>query len=98
MAFFRKRGYYVIRSAQSKGLIDFVALGMHQVAFLVQCKRSGKISGKELEELGTLSKRTAQDVLVMGSPKRKMELWIVDWEDNTKIPYKSEYVLDLTGK
>ncbi len=43
-------GYYVIRSAGSKGIADLVAIG-DTVAAFVQCKRSGAISAKEWNAL-----------------------------------------------
>ncbi len=43
-------GYYVIRSAGSKGIADLVALGK-SIKVLVQCKRSGAISAEEWNAL-----------------------------------------------
>lgn len=46
----RKRGYYVIRSAGSKGKIDLVALIDGDV-LLIQCKRDGRLPPAERKEL-----------------------------------------------
>lgn len=43
---FKSKGYLVIRSAQSKGIADLVALRDGN-AILIQCKRGGAISGEE---------------------------------------------------
>ncbi len=51
-----KNGYYVVRSAQSKGLIDLVALKMGKV-LIVQCKRGGLLDKGEWDELFSLARR-----------------------------------------
>jgi len=43
-------GYYVVRSAQSKGLIDLVALKKGEV-LIVQCKRGGILDKEEWDSL-----------------------------------------------
>ncbi len=59
-AFFRKLGYYVIRSYGSKGLFDLIAVPPRDEAtqnkypirpFLIQCKNHGVLPKKELDNL-----------------------------------------------
>ena len=65
-----KQGYYVIRSAGSKGLIDLVAIRWNQVK-LIQVKSRG-ISKAELE--------TFMDLKVPGNVHK--EIWL--WDVNTR--------------
>ena len=51
---FQAAGYFVVRAAQSKGLVDLVALSKARTV-LIQCKRSGKISGEEWDQLFNLA-------------------------------------------
>ena len=46
-----RRGYFVMRSAASKGKIDLLAVGKHRPALFVQCKRMGQISSGEWNEV-----------------------------------------------
>jgi len=50
----RRRGYFVIRSYASKGLVDEVAVG-HGRALFVQCKRRGVLGSREHNELYELA-------------------------------------------
>lgn len=49
-------GYYVIRAAASKGIVDLIALKPHQT-LMVQCKRSGALPPSEWNELFGLAER-----------------------------------------
>lgn len=49
----KESGYYVVRSAQSKGLIDLVAMKMGRV-LIVQCKRGGLLDKGEWDALFSL--------------------------------------------
>ena len=55
--YFEKKGYYVVRSAGSKGQIDLVAIPTLNSSIrasdvlLIQCKHGAKISKKERDEL-----------------------------------------------
>jgi Holliday junction resolvase len=51
----RRRGYFVIRSYGSKGLVDEVAVGRQGVLF-VQAKRLGSISSREWNALYELAR------------------------------------------
>lgn len=52
----REHGYFVVRSAQSKGEADLVALASGSI-LLVQCKRGGSIPKSEQESLFALAQR-----------------------------------------
>jgi len=56
-----KKGYFVIRSGGSKGVADLVAMKGKDV-LLIQCKRDGKLSREEWNDLVTAS------VKVEGTP------------------------------
>lgn len=51
-----RAGYYVVRSAQSKGLVDLVALSKGRV-LLVQCKRGGLLDKDEWDALFALGEK-----------------------------------------
>lgn len=59
----RKHGYFVVRSAQSKGEADLVALASGSV-LLVQCKRGGSIPKSERDELFQLAQRIGADAIL----------------------------------
>lgn len=59
----RKHGYFVVRSAQSKGEADLVALASGSV-LLVQCKRGGSIPKSEQEELFALAQRIGAEAIL----------------------------------
>jgi Holliday junction resolvase len=54
---FRKLGYFVMRSPQSKTIVDLIVLG-HDTVLLVQCKTSGVISPDDWNELFFLARDT----------------------------------------
>ena len=47
---FEKSGYFVFRSAQSRGVADLIAFKRDEVVF-IQCKRGGGINKSETDEL-----------------------------------------------
>lgn len=49
--YFETQGYFVVRSAGSKGIADLIAISPDGTVSLVQCKLYGTISVKEYEEL-----------------------------------------------
>lgn len=59
----RKHGYFVIRSAQSKGEADLVAIAPGSI-LLVQCKRGGTIPKEERESLFTLAQRIGVEAIL----------------------------------
>ena len=50
-----ERGFYVVRSAGSHGIVDLVAIGKEQVN-LVQCKSDGRISPADRDCLSSLTR------------------------------------------
>jgi len=73
----RKNGYFVVRSAQSKGAADLVALA-RGVVILVQCKRGGSIPAAEKEHLLALAERIgAQAVLADRATGRGVNLQLL---------------------
>lgn len=91
MNFFRKEGYYCIRSAGSKGIIDFVALGNNKRVYLIQCKRDGQISKAERIMLGRLVVMTSAIVLLIGSPSKKLRFWTIDY-DGSRVEIQRESI------
>lgn len=71
--YLRGLGFWVIRSAGSKGEADLVALGLNKpkgiIVLLVQCKRSEVISRNEMKKLYDLARATG-GVPVLASDKR----------------------------
>lgn len=59
----RKHGYFVVRSAQSKGEADLVALALGST-LLVQCKRGGSISKEERTTLYRLAQRLGAEAII----------------------------------
>jgi len=55
--YFERDGFFVIRSAGSRGLVDLAVFGPSGQAIFIQCKRRGKLSNHEWRELETLGKR-----------------------------------------
>jgi len=54
--FLEDLGYYVVRSAGSKGKVDLVAFNLAQTWF-IQCKLTGKITAAETKALKSLAKK-----------------------------------------
>ena len=74
---FRKRGYRVWRSPQSRGPADLIALKALEPPTLIQCKLSGKLLRKERAELVSLATELrARALLVWRGPSPKYELII----------------------
>ena len=70
----RAAGYFVVRAAQSKGLVDLAAFRHGRVLF-VQCKRSGMIDREEWNALFDLAtEHKAVPVLAEGRGVRWWEL------------------------
>ena len=59
----RNHGYFVVRSAQSKGEADLVALASGSV-LLIQCKRGGSIPKSEQESLFALAQRIGAEAIL----------------------------------
>lgn len=71
------QGYFVIRSAGSKGPVDLVAVSAYETV-LVQCKRGGRISQPEVDALASLKRRLNVKVAVVSLDGRKIKaeyLW-----------------------
>lgn len=66
-------GYFVVRSAGSKGPVDLVAFG-HDGIFFIQCKLTGKISAAEQKKLDDLA-LTHQVFGFVATPDNYKELW-----------------------
>lgn len=72
--YYRKQGYFVLRSAQSKGPADLVALKKNEILF-IQCKLGGWINKKEKEKLILLAKSVGAIPILATRPKfRKLEI------------------------
>lgn len=69
---FTKLGYYVIKSAGSKGIIDLACLSRHG-NLLVQCRVNGNLSKDEELELIKLGAETGCRVLLAYREGRTME-------------------------
>ena len=67
------KGYFVVRSAGSKGPVDLVAIGTGAEVIFIQCK-IGKISQKELTALGELADVYGVDHVV-ATPQNFQEIW-----------------------
>lgn len=65
-------GYYVIRSAGSKGLVDLVALKPHEI-LLVQAKRGGVLPPLEWNALYHLSQNLNAIPLMAQEPENRGE-------------------------
>jgi len=68
----RDLGFFVVRSAQSKGPVDLVAI-RKDVTWLVQCKRDLRIGPDEWNTLWEIAVRTGSVAIVAGIVKRKVE-------------------------
>jgi Holliday junction resolvase len=66
-------GYFVVRSAGSKGLVDLVAFGPEGVYF-IQCKLTGKIKPSDLTDLGDLAMLYGAKP-IMATPQNFKEIW-----------------------
>lgn len=63
-------GYYVMKSGGSKGPADIIAIDTTGTAFLIQCKKDGKLSKKEWEDLVKLGLQFHSSTLHVSKPKR----------------------------
>jgi len=61
-------GYFAIRAAGSKGLVDVVGIGHDKILF-VQCKRSGVISSEEWNALLNLARACKASPILARRPK-----------------------------
>jgi Holliday junction resolvase len=61
--YYRALGYYVVRSANSKGLADLVALKKGEV-LLIQCKLNGLIGSKERKEFVELAEKVGAKPII----------------------------------
>lgn len=79
-----QRGYYVERSAASKGAVDLFALGQQEI-LLVQCKQDGTLPAQEWNLLLSLARRAdapACNVLpILAQPEKQgRSVKIAYWE------------------
>ena len=80
--FFRKYGYYVIRSYASKGLLDLIAIPplidptWYNFPLGIQCKKNGYVPNEELQNLKDNSKKWQMNIVIIWSDKktRKMRM------------------------
>lgn len=63
--YFRKLGYYVLRSPQSAGPADLIAIKKDERILLIQCKLSGKMPPAERCVLGTLAESIGAKALLI---------------------------------
>ena len=98
MAFFRKLGYYVMRSYASKGLLDIVCIppknqkeGYYNETIGIQAKLNGYVKPEE------------RDMLKFSEPKWQMKIYIA-WNDKGKLKFRtlegqevSHDTLDILG-
>ncbi len=82
-SFLEKRGYFVVRSAGSKGVADLVALSKNE-KLLVTCKKRNYLSGNEIN---SLVKKAAE---IDGKP-------IFAYEEGGKIKIKELTLKDSEG-
>ena len=64
-------GWMVFRSGGSRTLIDLVAMEPGRTV-LVQCKANGRLSPRDREELGALSRRLRVEVLLASREKTRL--------------------------
>jgi len=84
--FFRKYGYYVMRSYASKGLLDLIAIPpyvndeWHNFPLGIQAKKNGYVPKEELKSLSENSKTWQMNIVIAWSDKktRKMRIRAVD--------------------
>jgi Holliday junction resolvase len=87
---FRESGYYVIRSAGSKGIADLVAIknesgwSMNETCF-IQCKKSGKLNGIEKKDMIDLCSKLAVTPILARYKEKKIEL--IELRENEEILY-----------
>jgi len=53
--YLEKKGFFVVRSASSKGPFDLIAINRY-MTYGIQCKANGKVSKKELETIREIIK------------------------------------------
>ena len=86
---FKNKGYYVMRSAQSKGIADLIALRDGD-AIMIQCKRGGAISGEEWNAVYNEASRVGAIPIVAERPTgRGVRLYRLESEkkDNKRSEY-----------
>lgn len=77
------KGYYVVRSAGSKGVFDLIALKQHRRPLGVQCKYSSNPDGIEPTDFDTSFKQLhdfsklldVRTVLAFGQPRQPIIYW-----------------------
>lgn len=75
---FQENGYYVCRSAGSKGAVDLVAIRRyenfnHTDILFIQCKRNMRMPKKEKDKLILLSRIFGAIPMLVGKRKKRME-------------------------
>ncbi len=89
VAFFRKLGYFVIRSPKSKGLTDvtaippFVKTGWFNQTIGIQAKKNGYVPPKEREELQACKNKWQMTLLIAWSDNRKLKFRTLDGQEIT---------------
>lgn len=73
-ALLERDGYYVVRSAASKGVVDLAAMKPRQL-LLVQCKRSGALPPAEWNELYDLAASLGAVPVMAVKGLRRTELY-----------------------
>ena len=97
VAFFRKLGYFVVRSPKSKGLTDvtaippFVQTGWFNITIGIQAKKNGYVKPTERAELQACKNKWQMTILIAWSDNRKLKFRTLDGEEIT------HQALDILG-
>ncbi len=75
--YFENEGFYVCRSASSKGPFDLIAINKY-ITYGIQCKANGKVSEKELQKIRETIK-DRQIIGIIASRPMKFE-WVKVYE------------------
>tara|TARA_R110002020_G_scaffold173284_1_gene364087 strand:- start:579 stop:899 length:321 start_codon:yes stop_codon:yes gene_type:complete len=101
VAFFRKLGYFVVRSPKSKGLTDvtaicpFVKEGWFNHTIGVQAKKNGYVPPKERAELEACKNKWQMTILIAWSENRKLKFRTLNGQE---ISHQSLDILGLLSK
>ena len=89
VAFFRKLGYFVVRSPKSKGLTDvtaippFVKTGWYNQTLGIQAKNNGYVKPTERAELEACKNKWQMTILIAWSDNRKLKFRTLDGQEIT---------------
>ena len=83
--YYKKKGWYVVRSAGSKTITDLIAIGKDGTVHFIQCKKDRKIPTRELIDLLEQSMTYKAVPVVAGQNGRKIKLVIPTITGNVDI-------------